>query len=58
MSSRGFTEVKSDSSIHVTLNVHGTLISGKLVSVIKYHKHLTHTLLDDSKQNENPKVIP
>jgi len=31
---RVVTKAKSDSSIPVTLNVHGTLISGKLVSVI------------------------
>jgi hypothetical protein len=53
---RVVTKAKSDSSIPVTLNVHGTLISGKLVSVINYHKYLTHTLLDDLKQKDDPKV--
>ena len=53
---RVVTKAKSDSSIPVTLNVHGSLISGKLVSVINYHKNLTHTLLDDLYQKDDPKV--
>ena len=44
---RVVTKAKSNSSKPVALNVHGTLISGKLVSVINYHKHLTHPMLDD-----------
>lgn len=34
------TTSKADSSISVTLNLHGTLVSGELVSVANYHKFL------------------
>ncbi len=53
---RVVTTAKSDSSISITLNVHGTLISGKLVSVLNYHKHLKHTLLDNFKEKDDPEV--
>jgi len=53
---RVVTKGKSDSSISVTLNVHGTLVSGKLVSVVNYHKFLRHTILDNLKEKDNPEV--
>ncbi len=53
---RVVTVGRSDSAIPVTLNVHGTLITGKLVSVLNYHKHLKHTLLDDLKEKDDPQL--
>lgn len=47
---------KSDSSISITLNVHGTLVSGKLASAVNYHKFLRHTILDNLKEKDDPKV--
>ena len=50
------TRTKSDSSVSITLNVHGTLVSGKLVSVANYHKYLTGTLLDNLRGKDNPEL--
>jgi hypothetical protein len=50
------TRTKSNSSVSITLNVHGTLVSGKLVSVDNYHKYLTGTLLDTLKEKDNPEL--
>jgi hypothetical protein len=50
------TRTKSNSSVSITLNVHGTLVSGKLVSVDNYHKYLTGTLLDTLEEKDNPEL--
>ena len=50
------TTSKADSSIPVTLNVHGTLVSGELVSVANYHKFLKHTLLSNLQEKDGPEV--
>lgn len=54
---RVVTVGKSDSSISVTLNVHGTLVSGKLVSTVNYHKFLRHTILDNLHQKNDREVF-
>ena len=50
------TTSKADSSISVTLNVHGTLVSGELVSVANCHKFLKHTLLSNLQEKDDPEV--
>jgi hypothetical protein len=47
---------KSESSISVTISVHGTMISGDLVSVENFHKYMKTTLLDNLDQNNDAEV--
>jgi hypothetical protein len=47
---------KSDKRISITINVHGTFISGDLVSIENFHKNMKATLLDNLDEKNNPEV--
>ena len=50
------TTGKSDSKIPITINVHGTFISGDLVSIENFHNNMKTTMLGNIDQKKNPEV--
>lgn len=47
---------RSDSILEITLDVHGLVISGKLVSIMNYHKYLKDTVLKGLQRDDDPVV--
>jgi hypothetical protein len=45
---------KSDRRISITVNVHGTFISGDLVSIENFHRNMKTVLLDNLDEKNNP----
>jgi hypothetical protein len=47
---------KSDSSVSITINLQGTLISGELVSIENFHNNMKTLMLGNLDQKNNPEV--
>lgn len=46
-----------DSSIDVTINLHGNLISGKLIGISKYYQELKNIVMTGFGQKEDMKSL-
>jgi len=53
---RVVSTARANSKISITLNVHGSVISGDLVSSADFHKYLESTLLENLQEKEDPTV--
>jgi hypothetical protein len=47
---------KSNSSVSITINLHGILVSGELVSIENFHRNMKTLMLDNMDQKNDPEV--